>query len=126
MQLFYETYATKWISILLYYLLALFSCATHTHINFISFYISREWTPITQERQHLQFCGICNINILKQSYARFQTNLYVYHIYQQNPQKPPTKKKKNKMNLKVELKNVLNEKPIKKSIKAFQINNWWV
>lgn len=55
--------------------------------------------------------------ILKQSYARFQTNLYVYHIYQQNPQKPPTKKK-NKMNLKVELKNVLNEKPIKKINKS--------
>lgn len=69
----------------------------------------------TEERQHLQFCGICNINILKQSYARFQTNLYVYHIYQENPQKPQkTPTKKNKMNLKVELKNVLNEKPIKK------------
>lgn len=44
--------------------------------------------------------------------------IYMYTIYIKK-----TPQQKNKMNFKVELKNVLNEKPIKKSIKTFQINN---
>lgn len=47
--------------------------------------------------------------------------IYMYTIYIKKTPKNP--QQENKMNLKVELKNVLNEKPIKKSIKTFQINN---